>query len=63
MISCSPLEIGRVEADGAAGNQRRNVDGILDRHGTAVVRGRRIASDRHRQRVAEVLVGDADGAV
>ena len=39
------------------------IDGILDRHRTAVIGGRRIAGDRDRQRVAEILVGDADGAV
>ena len=60
--------IGRIEADGAAGNQRRDIDGIFDRQraesaAIGLIARRRIAGDRDRQRVAEVLVGDADGAV
>ena len=63
MVCCSPLEVGRIEADGAAGNQRRNVDRVLDRHGAAVVFCGRVAGDAEGERVAEILVGDVDRAV
>ena len=54
----------RIEADGAVGDQCRNVDGVLNRHGRRrSTSRRRIAGDRRRERVAEILVGDADGAV
>ena len=45
------------------GDQRRDVDRVLDRHRAAIVGGGRIAGDADRQRVAEILVGDGDGAV
>ena len=62
---CPLFTIGRsrVERDGPTGNQCRDIDRIFDRHGTTIVFRGGIAGDSDGERIAKILISDADSAV